>query len=143
MSVVGTVLSTVAGNPCPVLSQAAWRRCDSHPVGHSAVLRRRAADVAGVVERVGWMRHPIREIGQGGGDGVDAEPASSEAENRYLVQGLSGGASGEAENRYLVRGLGRGGELVPRPRPCGVGLGRIGESTEASWLSLSFDIYKV
>ena len=79
--------------------------------------------------------------------------ASSEAENRYLVRGLTGGASGEAENRYLVRGLagwglmrgglGRGGELVPHPRPCGVGLGWIGESAEASWLSLGFDIYKV
>ena len=43
-------------------------------------------------------------VGQSG-DGVDAEPASSEAENRYLVRGLSGGASGEAENRYLIRGL--------------------------------------
>ena len=31
--------------------------------------------------------------------------ASSEAENRYLVRGLTGGASSEAENRYLVRGL--------------------------------------
>ena len=108
------------------------------------------------------MVHPVREIGQGGGDGVDAEPASresviessseaswrgasSKSENQYLVRGLSGGASGEAENRYLVRGLagrglGRGGELVPRPRPCDVGFGRIGESAEASWLSLGFDI---
>ena len=34
-----------------------------------------------------------------------AEPASSEAENRYLVRGLTGGASSEAENRYLVQGL--------------------------------------
>ena len=106
------------------------------------------------------MGHPVREIGQGGGDGVDVEPASresvtessseaswrgasGESENRYLVRGLSGGASGEAENRYLIRGLGRGGELVPRPRPCGVGLGRIEESAEAPWLSLGFDIYKV
>ena len=72
------------------------------------------------------MVHPVREIGQGGGDGVDAEAASSESvtecsseaswhgasgesENRYLIRGLSGGASGEAENRYLVRGLERGG----------------------------------
>ena len=30
---------------------------------------------------------------------------SSEAENWYLVRGLTSGASGEAENRYLVRGL--------------------------------------
>ena len=65
------------------------------------------------------MVHPVREIGQGGSDGVDVEPASresvtessseaswrrvsGESENRYLVRGLSGGASGEAENRYLV-----------------------------------------
>ena len=111
------------------------------------------------------MVHPVREISQGGGDGVDVEPASresvtessseaswrgasGESKNRYLVRSLSGEASGEAENRYLVRGLergglGRGGELVPRPRPCGVGLGRIEESAEASWLSLGFDIYKV
>ena len=34
-----------------------------------------------------------------------AEPASSEAENRYLVRGLTRGASSEAENRHLVRGL--------------------------------------
>ena len=68
------------------------------------------------------MVHPVREIGQGGGDGVDVEPASresvtessseaswrgasDESENRYLVRGLSGGASGESKNRYLVRGL--------------------------------------
>ena len=70
------------------------------------------------------MVHPVREIGQGGGDGVDVEPvsresvtksssdaswrgASSKSENRYLVRGLSGGASGEgasgeAESWYLV-----------------------------------------
>ena len=111
------------------------------------------------------MVHPVREIGQGGGDGVDVEPASresiikssseaswhgalGESENRSLVRGLSGGASGEAENRYLIRGLGRGGlgrdgELVPRPRSCGMCLGRTGESAEASWLSLGFDICKV
>ena len=106
------------------------------------------------------MVHPVREIGQGGSDGVDVEPASresvtessseaslrgasGESENRYLVRGLSGGASGEAKNRYLIRGLRQGRELVPRPRPCGVGLGRIGESDEASWLSLGFNIYKV
>ena len=28
--------------------------------------------------------------------------ASGEAENRYLVRGLTGGASGESENRYLI-----------------------------------------
>ena len=50
-----TVPSTAAGNPCPVLSRTAWRRCDSRPVSHSAVLCRLAADVAGVVGRVGWM----------------------------------------------------------------------------------------
>jgi hypothetical protein len=42
--------------------------------------------------------------------------ASGEAENRYLVRGLTRGASGEAENRYLVRGLtgGASGEAENR-----------------------------
>ena len=89
------------------------------------------------------MGHPVREIGQGSGDGVDVEPASresvtessseaswrgasDESENRYLVRGLSGGAlgegaSGEAENWYLVRGLAAwvSGESENRPRPRG------------------------
>ena len=55
VSVVGTVPSIVAGNPCPVLSRVAWHRCDSHLVGHFAVSSRHLADVAGVVGRVGWM----------------------------------------------------------------------------------------
>ena len=49
VSVMGIVSSTAAGNPCPVLSRTAWRRCDSYLVGHSAVSSRRSADVAGVV----------------------------------------------------------------------------------------------
>ena len=84
------------------------------------------------------MRHPVREIGQGGGDGVDVEPASresvtessseaswhgasGESENRYLIRGLSGGASGEVESWYLVRGLTAwaSGESENRPRPRG------------------------
>ena len=54
VSVVGIVPSTAAGNPCPVLSWTAWRRCDSRLVGHSAVSSHRSADVVGVVERVSW-----------------------------------------------------------------------------------------
>ena len=100
------------------------------------------------------MGHPVREIGQGGGDGVDAEPASSESvtessseaswrgassesENWYLVRGLLGGASGEAENRYLVRGLsdGASGEaenwyLVQGLARQGLGRGGLGRGEE-------------
>ena len=46
---MGTAPSTAAGNPCPVLSRTAWRRCDSRLIGHSAISSRHSADVAGVL----------------------------------------------------------------------------------------------
>jgi hypothetical protein len=54
VSVVGTVLSTAAGNPCPILSRTAWLRYDLCLVSHSAVSSHRSATVAGVVGRVSW-----------------------------------------------------------------------------------------
>ena len=82
---------------------------------------------------------PVREIGQGGSDRVDAEPASSESVTGCSSKVSWRGASGESENRYLVRGLvawglGRVRESIPRPRPCGVeprASRKIGTSSEA------------
>ena len=75
-----------------------------------------------MVGRINWMRRSVGEIGRGRGDGVIAEPASSETENWYLVRGFMRGASSETENRFpirgpFVRGLERGGESVGHPRP--------------------------
>ena len=50
------------------------------------------------------MVHPVREIGQGGGDGVDVEPASRESVTESSSEASWRGASSELENRYLVRG---------------------------------------
>ena len=96
VSVVGTAPSTAAGDPRPVLSRIAWGRCDFRLVGHSAVPCRRAADVAGVVERVSWVWRLVREVGQGGGDGVDAEAASSESITGCSSEASWRGASGES-----------------------------------------------
>ena len=108
------------------------------------------------------MGHPVREIGQGSGDGVDVEPASresvtknwseaswrgasSESKNRYLVRGLSGGASGEVENRYLIRDLTRraSGESGYYPRWAEWSSRASDKVGVCRWLSLGFDIYKV
>ena len=109
------------------------------------------------------MVHPVREIGQGGGDGVNVEPASresvtessfeaswrgasSESENRYLVRGLSGGASGEAESWYVIRGLTAwaSGESENRPRPRGCLLASIfTRSKQFFWFLLRVPLFMV
>ena len=61
---------------------------------------------------------------------VVAEPASSEAKNRYLVRGLTGEASSEAETRYLVRGLTCGASSEAEDRYLARGL-TCGASSEA------------
>ena len=129
---MGAVLSTVAGNPCPVLS----------PVPSATPLY--CADVRLTLRE--WLDALI------GRDVLSEKSVETEA-TRLLPsrprasrrignpsEAVRGGASGE---RASARGPRQGGELVPRSRPYGVGLGRIGESIEASWLSLGFDIYKV
>ena len=67
---MGTVPSTVAGNPCPVLP----------PIPSATLLY--YADVR-LMLRV-WLDacRFVREVGRDGGDEVVAEPTSSESENR-------------------------------------------------------------
>ena len=106
------------------------------------------------------MVHPVKEIGQGDGDGVDVEPAlresvtesSSEASWREASAnqrigtsseafragprarrriGTSSKVSGEAESWCLVRGLAAWASGESENRP------------RPTWLSLGFDIYKV
>ena len=84
---MGAVLSTVASNPCFVLSHV-----PSATLLYCTHVRQTLRE---------WLDawHFVREVGRGGGDEVVAEPASSELENRYFVRGFTRGASGESENR--------------------------------------------
>ena len=88
---MGAVLSTVAGNPCPVLS----------PVPSATPLY--CADVRLTLRE--WLNVLIgRDVFSEKSVETEAtrlfaEPASSESENRYFVRGFMRGASGESENR--------------------------------------------
>ena len=84
---MGAVLSTVAGNPCSILS----------PVPSAALLH--CVDVRLTLRE--WLdaRRFVREVGRDGGNEVVAEPTSSESENRYFVRGFMRGASGESKNQ--------------------------------------------
>ena len=81
------MLSTVASNPCFVLSHV-----PSATLLYCAHVRLTSRE---------WLDASrfVREVGRGGGDEVVAEPASSESKNRYFVRGFTCGASGESENR--------------------------------------------
>ena len=77
----------------------------SRLVACSTVSSRHLSDIAGVLGRINWTRRSVGEIGRDRGNGVIAEPALSETENRHLVRGFTRGASGETENWFPVRGL--------------------------------------
>ena len=93
VSAGGTVMSTVAGNPC----------CARSPVPSVIlpVLCQRAADVAGVVGCIDWTWRFVRGVGRDGGDEVVAEPSLGRGGEGIVRPRPCQGVSEEAEDERL------------------------------------------